>query len=168
MEPISVDLHGFDLGEASEMIIDQLSHAENYAALGDRIKAGLDYLAATDLSGLKPGRYELAGSDLYVLIQDNVTKNPADGKWEAHRQYIDIQYLVSGPESIGYAPIEKLQPAGDYDAARDFQLLQGQGDRLTCETGTFMIFYPQDAHMPGLAAGQPLQVRKAVVKVRIG
>jgi YhcH/YjgK/YiaL family protein len=150
------------------MIIDRISHAGNYAGLGDRIKAGLDWLASTDLPAMEPGRYELDGSNLYVLIQANETKTRDSGKWEAHRRYIDIQYLFAGHEQIGYAPVETLRPEGSFDEDRDFQLLQGTGDYLTLETGTFMILYPQDAHMPGLAISQPQLARKAVVKVRIG
>ncbi|HBP37602.1 MAG TPA: YhcH/YjgK/YiaL family protein [Clostridiales bacterium] len=149
------------------MIIDHINQAAHYYGLGEKIKAGLIWLAQTELSDLQPGRYDLSGSDLYALVQIYDTKDPADGIWEAHRRYLDIQYVASGSEQIGYAPIGSLKAETDYDAGKDFQLLQGSGVNLACGAGTFMILYPQDAHMPGLALGQPQPVRKVVVKVRI-
>lgn len=146
------------------MIIDHIRNAAKYDGLNPRIKAALAWLATTDLAALAPGRYELDGSNLYVLMQGYDSKDPAQGKWEAHRRYIDIQYVVSGTEQMGYAEISTLQ-AGEYNAEKDFLFLQGQGSMLTCRPGTFVIFYPQDAHMPSLAIDQPQPVFKAVVKV---
>jgi YhcH/YjgK/YiaL family protein len=146
------------------MIIDHIKNAAQYAGLGKRIQAGLEWLAATDFSVMAPGRYELDGNNLYALVQTYDTRDPALGKWEAHRRYIDIQYVVSGREKMGYAEISTLVGSG-YDAEKDFQLLVGEGDFLTCGPGTFILFAPQDAHMPCLAADKPQTVTKVVVKV---
>ena len=147
------------------MIIDHIRNAAQYSGISRSLKDGLDYLAQTDFSILAAGRSELAGARLYAMVQDYESKMPAEGKWEAHRRYIDIQYLVSGREIIGYADIETLEPLKDYDAVKDCQILRGQGSDLVLEPGMFMILLPQDAHKPGLAAGLPAAVRKVVVKV---
>ncbi|MEA4889350.1 MAG: YhcH/YjgK/YiaL family protein [Clostridiaceae bacterium] len=149
------------------MIIDHIRNAAQYSGISQGLKDGLDYLAQTDFSKLAAGRYELAGDRLYAMVQEYDSKMPAEGKWEAHRRYIDIQYLVSGREIIGYADIETLEPAKDYDTVKDCQILRGQGSDLVLEPGMFMILLPQDAHMPGLAADRPAAVRKVVVKVRL-
>ena len=73
------------------MVIDQISNASVYLPLGPRIARALDYLRHTDLAGVAPGRYDLDGSDVYALVSEYVSKRPEEGRWEAHRRYIDLQ-----------------------------------------------------------------------------
>jgi biofilm protein TabA len=148
------------------MIADLLTNAHLYAGLGPGIACGLRFLAETDLAGLAPGTHELDGRRLFALVSDYTPKPPAEGRWEAHRRYLDLQYVVSGVERMGVAPIERVA-AGDYDADRDMLRLAGAGDFLTFGAGQFMILWPGDAHMPGVDAGVPGPVRKVVVKIAI-
>ena len=146
------------------MVSDRLANAHLYRALGPGIAQGLQFLAGTDLANLASGRHELDGTRLYALVSDYTPKPPAEGRWEAHRRYLDLQYVVSGVERMGVAPIDRLA-AGDYDADRDMLWLEGLGDFLTFDAGQFMILWPGDAHMPGIDAGVPGPVRKVVVKI---
>ena len=148
------------------MVCDLLANAHLYAALGTRIARGLQFLAETDLASLAPGRHELDGKRLFALVSDYTPKPPAEGRWEAHRRYLDLQYVVSGVERMGVALIDRLT-AGDYDADRDLLWLSGTGDFLTFGAGQFMILWPGDAHMPGIDAGVPGPVRKVVVKIAV-
>jgi biofilm protein TabA len=148
------------------MIADLLTHAHLYTALGAPIARGLQFLAETDLAGLAPGRHELDGQRLYALVSDYTPKPPGEGRWEAHRRFLDLQYVASGVERMGVAPIDRLTPA-DYDAERDMLRLSGAGDYLLFGAGQFMILWPGDAHMPGIDAGVPGPVRKIVVKIAI-
>jgi biofilm protein TabA len=102
----------------------------------------------------------------HAKVQDYRTKPREQGFWEAHRAYIDVQYVASGCESIGYAHISRLR-AGRYDAEADLLKLEGEGEYVTARPGTFVILFPQDAHMPAIAVGTPGPVRKIVVKVRV-
>ena len=106
---------------------------------------------------------EIEGNSLYVMTQQYISKPETSGKWEAHRRYIDVQYLVSGSERICYSPIAKMA-LGDYDPQKDFQALSGNGQFLQLNAGSFMVFFPQDAHMPGLANGFETPIKKIVVK----
>lgn len=146
------------------MVSDLLANAHLYWALGPGIARGLQFLAETDLASLAPGRHELDGKRLFALVSDYTSKPPAEGRWEAHRRYLDLQYVVSGVERMGVALIDRLT-AGDYDADRDLLWLSGTGDFLTFGAGQFMILWPGDAHMPGIDAGVPGPVRKVVVKI---
>jgi YhcH/YjgK/YiaL family protein len=148
------------------MIADLLTNAHLYEALGPRIAQGLQFLSDTDLAGLTPGRYELDGKRLYALVSDYAPKPLAEGRWEAHRKYLDLQCVVSGVERMGIAPIDRLA-AADYDAERDLLRLSGAGDFLAFGAGQFMILWPGDAHMPGVDAGVPGPVRKVVVKIAL-
>jgi len=149
------------------MIVDSLEHAARYAALGPNITLALDALRHTDLARREPGRYDLKpDGSVFALVQDYETKSREGGIWEAHRRYIDVQFVAEGVEVMGYANLAALSPRQPYDVEKDFALFDGPGDFLTVSAGGFAVFFPHDAHIPGLAVGDnPLPVRKVVVKV---
>lgn len=157
------------------MIIDDLRNVSLYHGLGPRFEAGMRWLEDNALTGqaidstfggMDPGRYDLDGEDLFAMVQDYESKPKSEGFWEAHRQYADIQLVVSGAEHMGYAPATSLVP-GSYDDESDFLRLDGDGMFIDMRAGTFMVLFPQDAHMPGMAIDAPSPVRKIVVKVRL-
>ncbi len=145
------------------MILDRLANADLYAPIGRRIAHGLDYLRQTNFDEMEPGRYEIDGAAVYAVVSAYSTRDVAAGRWEAHRRYIDLQYIVRGTERIGFAPIERLK-AEPYDDEKDLLWLSGAGEFVTLEAGDFMILWPHDAHMPGIATGAPAPIRKVVVK----
>lgn len=147
------------------MIFDTLENALRYGGLGSGLPAALKYLLETDLASLPVGRIDLDEDRLYVLVQEYATKPVAQGKWEAHRRYIDVQYLASGRERMGFANLGTLQ-LGEYHPEKDFQALSGTGNYVEVLAGAFVIFFPEDAHMPGLCVDQPEPVRKIVLKVQ--
>jgi biofilm protein TabA len=146
------------------MITDSLAHAREYAALGSRLQHAFEYLRQTDCTGLAPGTYEIDGRRLYAVVQRYTTRPLQQGKWEAHRRYLDVQFVASGIERIGYAAASSMGP-GQYDEARDFEELTGVGDYVTLRAGDLMVLWPGEGHMPGIAAGSPSEVTKVVVKV---
>ena len=150
------------------MIIDVLKNAALYKKLDRGLGRALDYLAKSELAMIEPGRYELDGDHLYVLVQRYETKPREAGIWEAHRRYVDVQYVAEGAESMGYAYLGCLKVTQEYAPDKDCVLLAGQGDFVTVRAGTFVVFFPEDAHMPGIACSVPAPVLKVVVKVRIG
>ena len=125
----------------------------------------LDYLQKTDFSRVKPGRYELDGDRVYALVQHRETRPRKGSLWEAHRRYIDIQHVFDGLELMGYANIAALKVAEEYDESKEAVMLRGKGDFVTVPAGTFVIFFPEDAHMPSVALKASASVKKVVVKV---
>jgi len=148
------------------MIIDHIRNKNTYHGLGAGITVALEYLAGTDFSKVEIGRHDLSDG-LYAMVQTYETKSREEKQWEAHRKYIDVQFVASGAELIGYSDITELQPTTEYDTQGDCILLDGEGDFLRLSSGTFSILYPQDAHMPGVMAGVRGNVRKVVVKVPV-
>ena len=151
-------------------IIDTVARAADYHGLGHRIAAGLKFLAAEDLDSLQCGRHDILGDECYALVEDYLT-TPRDGRrWEAHRDHIDIQCVVSGRELLGCADLRQMQST-EYDPARDMEFLEfpasPDGRFRLIEAGTFVILRPANAHMPGVAVDEPEQVRKVVVKVLV-
>jgi YhcH/YjgK/YiaL family protein len=149
------------------MVIDLLKNAALYWGMHPRMGEAFRYLQKTDFSRIEAGRYEIDGANLFVLIQNYDPKPQANARWEAHRKYVDVQYVHSGCELFGYAPLERLNSVA-YDEAKDFHELKGEGDFLRAPAGTFLILFPQDAHMPGIAGPGSQPVKKIVVKVLLG
>jgi YhcH/YjgK/YiaL family protein len=150
------------------MILDTIKNKDLYAALSPRIKRAFQYLAETDLSLLAPGRYDIDGSNIYALIQEYKTILKQQGKWECHKNYIDIQYVLSGTEQIGYSNLEGMKIQTEYNTENDIAFLSGDGDYLTVKKDSYCIFFPDDAHQPKLAVDNiPEDVRKVVIKIKI-
>ena len=149
------------------MIVDKIENASQYYALGEKIAAALKYLETQDLSQVESGKYPIMGDEVFALVQEYESKPMDQGFWEVHRKYIDVQYIVRGLEQIGYAKLKSSRASEEYDDAKDYQVLEGDGDFLRLSSGMFAILWPWDAHMPGMAVYTPLSVKKVVVKVSV-
>jgi biofilm protein TabA len=149
------------------MIIDLLANAHHYETLSPRIQRAFDFLRQTDLAALTLGIHEIDGRALYASVQTFSTHPLAEGAWEAHRRYADLHYVVKGAERIGYAPAGSLTP-GAYDAESDFMPLTGEVAALVpVPSGAFMLLWPEEPHMPGLAVDAPASLRKVVIKIAV-
>ncbi|MGO8749004.1 MAG: YhcH/YjgK/YiaL family protein [Thermoguttaceae bacterium] len=152
------------------MILDRLENSGFYRGLDLRVTDALNYLAKTDFSRMPQGRHSLDGEELFALVQRYATKPVRDAKWEAHRRYVDVQYVVQGAEQMGYAPLDsRLTIRQPYDADKDIVFFDAQGGLFEVRAGMFVLFGPQDIHAPGLACsfGMPAEVLKVVVKCRL-
>ena len=132
--------------------------------LNKRILEGLNYLSSTDFVNVEDGRHELTDY-MYANIQTYQTKE--DALFEAHRDYIDIQYIISGEEKIGVTDYSNCTEAIAYDKEKDIEFLNGEGEYYPLKEGEYMILYPQDAHKPSISLNNQSTVRKVVVKVLI-
>lgn len=147
------------------MIIDTLKNAELYYCLNQKMKIAFKYLQETDLSRLQEGKHKIDGDDVFALVLLYDSKPLQEGKWEAHRKYIDIQYIFDGTEKMGYANMERMKVIQEYDQDKDILFADGEGSFITIEPGMYAIFTPHDAHMPGIINNKPQQIKKVVVKV---
>lgn len=150
------------------MILDTLSDGHLYRSLDARIAAGLEYLAALD-PALDTGRYELDGDRLYAVVQQYDTAPATDRRFESHRLYIDIQYIVTGRERILHAPASGLEVETPYLEAKDVAFYRDPvaSTSLLLLPGDFAIFFRNDGHKPGCMAGGREAVKKVVVKVKV-
>jgi YhcH/YjgK/YiaL family protein len=148
------------------MIVDDLSNAERYVDLHRGFRLGFDFLTRADLAELASGKYELDGERVFALVNRDPGRGRSGARLEAHRKYIDIQFLVSGNEEIGWRPtVQCRQVAEPYDAARDIAFYADPPCAwINLPLGSFMIFYPEDAHAPLASTGQNV---KAVIKVAV-
>jgi YhcH/YjgK/YiaL family protein len=148
------------------MISDTLKSANLYEPSHSRFAAGFDYLRKLP-AGIADGRYEIDGDRLFALVQSYTTAPAATKKFEHHRKYADIQYVISGEEIIEHVALDGLAVETPYDATKDYGLVRDPALRssVVLTPGTWAIYFPQDAHKPGCAISAPTAVRKVVVKV---
>jgi len=148
------------------MILDTLGNWKNYSWTQPRFQAGFEYLEALD-PATADGTYPIDGDDVYCIVQTYESMPREGQEFEAHRDFADIQYIISGEESILWAPRPELTVTKPYEPDIEFQALIPAPTDLVLSAGRFCVLFPDDAHAPCIAHGQPCTVRKAVVKVRV-
>ena len=150
------------------MIYDKIDNLEIYAGISENIRLGLEWLRGLNPE-IEKGVYELSPR-VKAIVSEYSTKEINENGYEAHKEYIDIQYLLKGNEKICCLPLEYLKERKEYNKEIDAAFYE-EGDinpqELFIGNGYFAIFYPQDGHMPCLNTGLPTEVIKVVVKVKI-
>ncbi len=151
------------------MIADKLENASKYFNLGKKLKKGFEFLQSADLKNLDDGKYEIDGSEIFANVQTLKTKSENEKKWEVHRKYIDIQYVIKGRERMGFGLLDDFKTEIEkYDETKDVEFLDGKKfNFLNVSEGEFVVFYPQDVHAPMLCANEPENIKKVIVKIKI-
>lgn len=151
------------------MILANIKDFEKYCALNSNFKAVFDFLKT-----LTPySKTGIVGEDFRVNFSGqycDVSDENADGTtkaFEAHKQYIDIHYCISGSEGIGYNDVSRLTPTTEYDEENDYFLLSGEYQKLVLREGDFCIVFPEDAHIPMMKGTSDEKLLKAVAKVKV-
>lgn len=149
------------------MIIDKLSNSHLYSGLGERIDKVFAYLKETDFSIIELGKYEIDGENIFALVNEYNTKDETEGKLEAHKKYIDVQFVAKGSELMGYAPLEIQKVIDDYNEQNDITFFSGDKSFIQVDEGMFAIFFPTDVHLPGIKVNKKSYVKKIVIKVKV-
>ena len=133
------------------------------------LAAGFEFLERSDLAALPMGRHIIDGDSVFALAMQSPSREPSAEKFEAHQDYIDIQYLVSGEEVIGVTPVAGLQITTPYDAAKDivFYAVPATYKDLEIRPGHFAVLFPGEGHLPMCHSHGPHQLHKVVVKVKV-
>jgi len=146
------------------MIYDNIENASRYTSLGELLAKGLKTIP--NYLGREPGRYEIDGDDIFLLVQHYDSVPAEHKKWETHRRYIDIQFIESGCELIGFGEMSAMTVDTPYNSEGDGELYTGNGVMLPMPSGSIAVFYPGEPHMPGVAVDAPEPVKKIIVKVK--
>lgn len=134
----------------------------------EAIVKALDFLTKPETATLPVGRYEIDGDNIYVLIQDQTTAPVDKKKAESHRNYIDIQYLFSGEEVQGYAPLTDESVIAEEPEGKDniFYNPVANEQFVTLKPGDYTIYFTNDIHRPNCTMGESVNIHKAVVKIK--
>lgn len=151
------------------MILDSIDNTSRYEVLHKGFKKAFDFIRESDLETMEVGRYDIEGDEIFALIQSYTTKAVAEKTFEAHRNYIDIQYMISGSEMMGYTTPAYLTVTSDYNPDKDVELYSHTA-ATECEldAGSFAVFFPEDPHMPGctIRGKEASEVKKLVLKIK--
>ena len=150
------------------MIKDQLNHASLYDAVHPLFKTAFQWISENANSNSQAGRFQLDGDKLVAMVQHYNTRPFNPKQFEAHKKYIDIQYIISGSEKICLGSPDQMTVAVPYDEAKDFMFYEGQGYDVTMNAGDFMIIWPHEGHVPGAdASTSAVPIHKIVIKVAL-
>ena len=130
------------------MILARLEQADRYFDLHPDFPAAIAFLRGQPLADLPR-----ADRDYRNGIRQ-VSRSPArqrsEARLKAHRKHIDIQFVISGVEEMGWKARGRCQrPHNQYDAGKDIEFFDDVLDSyITVHPGEFVIFFPDDAHAP--------------------
>jgi biofilm protein TabA len=148
------------------MILDILQRSDRYAGFHPGFRTAFKFLMASDRDSLGEGRHEIDGDAVFAIVARSDGRGREAAPLESHRRYIDIQYVVSGTDAIGWRNRDTCdQPDAPFDANRDIGFYRDAPALwFDLPPGHFTIFFPEDAHAPLAGSGS---VHKIVVKVAV-
>lgn len=153
------------------MIAAQLDYITAQITPTSNLQRALDFLQRARGADLPDGRVEIDGDRVFALVQSYETVAAGDPViFEAHRKYIDVQYVAAGQEVIAWATTDRLLVTEAYDPAKEAwfgALPAAETTFVRVAAGELVVLYPTDGHTPRLAAGAPAAVKKIVVKVAV-
>jgi len=151
------------------MILDRIDNTCLYIGLNPGFDKAFEVLRDKFLAKKEDGKYAVDDEKIYYTIQRYTTKPLNEGNLEAHRKYIDIQFLLAGVELLGYAPLKGLTTAEEYNLQKDIAFFNTPKEitKVKLEPGLFCILFPDDAHLPCRQLAGPTEVRKVVIKIQI-
>jgi YhcH/YjgK/YiaL family protein len=124
------------------------------------------FLSDSKLATMAPGKYPIDGDNAYAMISISPPKKLEDVKWESHKKYIDLHYVVAGKVKLGMASIATAKVTEPYSEARDAANYAVDGKYLTATPKEFFLFFPQDAHRPDIKIDGADSLKKLVIKIR--
>jgi len=152
------------------MITSTLSQLSWYKTVSPHFAKAIDFALSTDLASLPVGRHDIDGDNVFAIVNEYTTKPLEECDPECHRDYADIQVMITGTEKFGYAPLSGQQPSVAYDEEKDVALFSIPGDDLSyirLSPGQFIVFFPSDIHQPEVCNQQPELVKKLVLKISV-
>jgi biofilm protein TabA len=153
------------------MIVSDLEHIAAQAALTPALEAGFNYLKQVDPARLVEGRYPIDGDRVIAIVAFYETKSAGESvELEGHIRYIDLQYIADGQEIFAWTPASQVPSPLPYNASNDSWVGYLPPEALAwikLTAGQVAVLYPEDAHAPQYAVGQPAPVKKVVVKVAV-
>lgn len=152
------------------MVFDNLKNCELYYGLHPRFKEAFDFVKKAIAENTPAGKYDIDGKELWASVQEYTSKLETEAKAEAHKNYIDIQFIVSGVEVIEGFDIARATPKSEYNDVKDVMFYEDDynATKGILSAGEYGIFFPNDVHKPGMCLnGNQDTVKKIVVKVKV-
>jgi len=130
----------------------------------------VQYLQTTDFSKLDNGTHQLKGDLMFANVMAYNTRSESEVPFEKHEAYIDVQYVISGEEKIGwFSHDDAMTPDEDQLKEKDYALYHHAKASMyvPMTTGRYVILFPDDVHQPSVSESAGIPVRKVVVKIHM-
>ena len=146
------------------MIVCPFEKLSRYAAIIPGLEEAIE--AVKQITDYTPRTIPLSNGNK-ILVQQGNTKSPEGQLSEIHRQYLDIQYVVEGVDTFGWAPTESLTLV-EFNETKDKGMCAGPVEFFAVKAGNCYVVYPEDAHMPNChLEGDSVKFTKLVLKLKV-
>lgn len=153
------------------MVFDKLENACVYYGMHKNMEKSFDFIKEAIEKNLPVGKYEIDGDDVFASIQEYENcPNYEEKKFEGHKKYIDIQFIVSGSEYMQICHISDVESKIAYNEEKDVEFYYDTPSfaEATVNSNGYGIFFPEDIHKPGLAPDKKgVSVKKVLVKIKV-
>lgn len=149
------------------MIFGNIQNLKEYPFLEEQIKECFAYAKEHALAEFEKGSHPIDGERLFVNIVEYTTTTAEERFWEAHKNYLDVHFMLRGTEQIDLNFIQNMD-VKEFVEKDDFLPMDGEkNSSVILREGDFLICYPSDGHRTAVAAEEPETIKKAIFKVRI-
>ena len=146
------------------MIICPFNELKRYKDVIPGVEEAMEEIAK--LTSYEPATYPLSNGNRF-MVQQGTTKPWEGAMLEAHRQYLDVQYVLEGQDTVGWAPVDTLTIDGTFNTEKDYGLYTGENTPVVVKAGYCYVVFPEDAHAPNTHLETPSDYKKIVVKLKV-
>ncbi|HIZ64312.1 MAG TPA: YhcH/YjgK/YiaL family protein, partial [Candidatus Blautia pullicola] len=147
------------------MVFGNIRDLKDYGYLEAEVLKCFEYAKNHDLLSYEKGSHEIEGDNLFVNIVEYETTTPENRFWEAHKKYLDLHFMLKGPEQIDVNFIDNMEQKEFVDKD-DFLPLEGEANsHVVLTEGDFLLCYPKDAHRTAVQVNTPAVIKKAIFKI---
>lgn len=147
------------------MIYSNIKNKNEYKFLDEKIQKCFEYIEENNLKDMEKGTYEIDGKDIFVNIVEYETTKAENRFWEAHKQYIDIHFMLEGKEYININFIDDMEKKPYIEKDDFLELIGDKKISVLMKERDFLICYPNDAHMTAVEVENPEKIKKVIFKV---
>lgn len=147
------------------MLLSSIKNCQNILKFFPQMSIVFDFINKNISAKTADGKYDIT-KNVYAVVQTCLPKPEKERLLEKHKKYVDLQYVISGKETIGWKFFDKnFKVLKKYDSKKDIAFYCDKPDTfINLKKGDFSIFFPEDTHAP-LCCEKP--VKKCIVKIRI-
>lgn len=149
------------------MILDNIAHRDSYRQMADLTQV-LEYMAEQTVQTMPEAPVQLREGEVFVNPAQFITKPLEECRFELHRNFADVHYILEGSETIIVADIAETTETTPYNKVQDISFATcTKGVVCTLYPGDFLVCFPQDAHRVGIMQNAPAPVKKLIGKIKV-
>lgn len=146
------------------MIVDKIENLKLCFNIHSYFEKTFNYIETVDFNKLKEGVFEIEGTDFFTIYSD-IADAKNEAKFESHKKYLDIHYVIKGTELFGFKNIDHSCVISTYSSERDVMFFENKEfDTITLSENMFVVFFPSDVHAPVI---ESKGLKKIVFKIKI-